>query len=39
MAWTRQLPSGRYQGMYRDAAGRIRSAGTFDRKKIGRAHV
>ncbi|MCF8784176.1 tyrosine-type recombinase/integrase [Rhodococcus ruber] len=33
MAWTRQLPSGRYQGMYRDAAGRIRSAGTFDRKK------
>lgn len=32
MAWTRQLPSGNYQGMYRDAAGVIRSAGTFNTK-------
>ncbi|EOM75549.1 tyrosine-type recombinase/integrase [Rhodococcus rhodnii] len=33
MAWTRQLPSGRYQGLYRDTAGKIRSAGSFPRKK------
>ena len=26
MAWTRRLPSGRYQGLYRDAAGRVRRA-------------
>ena len=41
MAWTRQLPSGRFQGMYRDADGRIRSAGSFPRepKALGMAEV
>jgi integrase len=29
MAWTRLLPSGNYQGLYRDATGDERSAGTF----------
>ncbi len=29
MAWTRILPSGKYQGCYRDAQGIERSAGTF----------
>ncbi len=32
MAWTRKLPSGRYQGLYRDANGRVRTTGTFTRK-------
>jgi integrase len=29
MPWTRLLQSGRYQGLYRDAAGKEQSAGTF----------
>jgi hypothetical protein len=32
MAWTRRLPSGRYQACYRDASGSTRTAGTFRRK-------
>lgn len=32
MAWTRKLPSGRFQGQYRDAAGSTRTTGTFHRK-------
>lgn len=32
MAWTRILPSGRYQGLYRDALGQERSAGSFTQK-------
>ena len=32
MAWTRKLPSGRFQGLYRDATGRTRTTGTFARK-------
>ena len=28
VAWTRKLKSGRYQGLYRDEAGRVRRAGT-----------
>lgn len=32
MAWTRKLPSGRYQACYRDASGSTRTAGTFRRK-------
>ena len=32
MAWTRKLPSGRYQGLYRDPSGRTRSTGSFQRK-------
>lgn len=33
MAWTRPLPSGKFQGMYRDAHGKVRSAGTYSREK------
>ncbi|NIL77681.1 tyrosine-type recombinase/integrase [Rhodococcus sp. B10] len=33
MAWTRKLPSGKYQGMYRDAHGKVRSAGSYPREK------
>jgi integrase len=33
MPWAEQLPSGRWRASYRDPAGRIRSAGTFDHKK------
>lgn len=29
MAWAEQLPSGRWRGVFRDATGRRRSAGTF----------
>ncbi|MBJ8344421.1 tyrosine-type recombinase/integrase [Antrihabitans sp. YC2-6] len=32
MAWAEKLPSGKYRGMYRDADGAKRSAGTFGRK-------
>lgn len=32
MAWAEKLPSGKYRGLYRDAAGRRRSAGTFSHK-------
>jgi site-specific recombinase XerD len=32
MAWTEELPSGKYRGRYRDAAGKRQSVGTFTRK-------
>lgn len=32
MAWAEKLPSGKWRGLYRDAAGRRRSAGTFTHK-------
>lgn len=32
MAWAERLPSGKYRGLYRDAAGNRRSAGTFAHK-------
>lgn len=32
MAWAERLPSGRYRGVYRDAAGKRRSSGTFTHK-------
>jgi integrase len=32
MAWSERLPSGRYRGVYRDAHGTRRSAGTFTHK-------
>ena len=32
MAWPRKLPSGKWQGQYRDSTGQIRSAGTFLRR-------
>lgn len=32
MAWAERLPSGKYRGVYRDVAGRRRSAGTFPHK-------
>ena len=32
MAWAEKLPSGRYRGVYRDASGAKRSAGSFARK-------
>lgn len=32
MAWAEKLPSGKYRGVYRDAAGARRSAGTFTHK-------
>lgn len=32
MAWAEKLPSGRYRGVYRDATGRRRSAGTHTHK-------
>ena len=32
MAWARRLPSGRWQGLYRDPADKVRSTGTFARK-------
>ncbi|MEU4341373.1 hypothetical protein AB0H00_08880 [Nocardia sp. NPDC023852] len=32
MAWAEKLPSGKHRGVYRDASGRKRSAGTFTRK-------
>lgn len=34
MAWVVQRPSGKYQGKYRGADGKERSAGTFDTKKL-----
>lgn len=38
MAWTRKLPSGRYQGLYRDGAGGVRTAagGPFAHKAAAR---
>lgn len=33
MAWVELLPSGKYRGLYRDNAGRRRSAGTFGHKR------
>jgi integrase len=39
MAWTRKLPSGRYQGQYRDASGKTRTTGTFARKADARAEA
>jgi integrase len=32
MAWSEKLPSGRYRGVYRDGAGKRRSAGIFTHK-------
>lgn len=32
MAWAERLPSGKYRGIYRDGAGKKRSAGTFTHK-------
>src|SRR5437870_5059207 len=32
MAWAEKLPSGKYRGLYRDAHGTKRSAGTFAHK-------
>jgi integrase len=32
MAWAEKLPSGKYRGVYRDAAGTKRSAGSFSHK-------
>ena len=32
MAWARRLPSGRYQSLYRDASGRVRSEGSWKLK-------
>lgn len=32
MAWAEKLPSGRYRGVYRDGAGKRRSAGVFTHK-------
>lgn len=32
MAWARKLPSGKWQGCYRDAQGKARSAGAFSHK-------
>lgn len=32
MAWAEKLPSGKYRGLYRDANGKRRSAGTFAHK-------
>lgn len=32
MAWSERLPSGRYRGVYRDGAGKRRSAGVFTHK-------
>jgi integrase len=32
MAWTEKKPSGKYQGLYRDADGKRRSVGTFSHK-------
>lgn len=37
MAWTVKKPSGRWAGMYRDADGKIRSAGTYQNRD--RAHA
>lgn len=36
MAWTRTKPSGKFQGLYRNADGKIRSAGTFTQQKQAR---
>lgn len=33
MAWAEKLPSGKYRGLYRDPAGRRRSAGTYPHKR------
>lgn len=33
MAWTQPLPSGNHRGLYRDADGKTRSAGTFKLKR------
>lgn len=32
MAWTQRVSDGRHRGLYRDAAGKVRSVGTFDHK-------
>jgi len=32
MAWSEKLPSGKYRGVYRDGAGKRRSAGTYTHK-------
>lgn len=34
MGWAEKLPSGRYRGLYRDASGAKRSAGTFTSKDV-----
>lgn len=34
MAWSEKLPSGKYRGLYRDGAGKKRSAGTFSHKAM-----
>ncbi|MEU7140864.1 tyrosine-type recombinase/integrase [Nocardia sp. NPDC046473] len=36
MGWAEKLPSGRYRGSYRDANGRIRSAGVFTNRDVAR---
>jgi integrase len=36
MAWSRKLPSGRWQACYRDSSGATRTAGTFSRKSDAR---
>lgn len=33
MAWAEKLPSGKYRALYRDRAGKRRSAGTYDHKR------
>lgn len=33
MAWTRKKPSGKFEGRYRNAEGKVRSAGTFTQPK------
>lgn len=33
MAWSRKLPTGKWQGQYRDINGKVRSAGTFTHKR------
>lgn len=37
VAWTQKLPSGRYQGLYRDRAGKTKSVGTFTLKRQAQA--
>ncbi len=44
MGWAERIPSGKYRAVYRDAAGRKRSAGTFFResdalREAGKAEV
>ena len=33
MAWARRLPSGRWQGLYRNPSGNVKAAGAFDLKR------